>query len=282
MFGFLCFSRYRPDNELLCDLCGFVAKTRQTMDNHREKMHGSFSCHMCDFATSRKMELGRHLRCAHKTVCPSCRLPLSKGETVETHECSSRLGAGEGRPEVLEDLLAGSSRTSNAKINRSGDGRSFLCVECGLSGRLLLTLQRHVNLRHGNFRCDHCDFRTVHQPTLMKHLKNSHRFPCPGCAYLADSQEDLDAHECGEGGGGGDRSRKQQLRTKVASCPHCGFIINNANSLRTHIRRVHESAERVPCPSCKKLCQNMKQLQGHIRTVHNNIKVKTSYLVICR
>ena len=50
----------------------------------------------------------------------------------------------------------------------------------------------------------------------MKHLKNFHQFPCSFCKYKADSQEELDQHECGSGKDEDKKKMKRvQLRTKV-------------------------------------------------------------------
>ncbi len=169
-FDIFVFFRPLPKAHL-CDQCGYSCRTPQELGKHRENKHGFFSCHMCSYSTNKKVELTRHLRCAHKTICPECELPLSRGETLETHQCPAAMGPAEGRPELLVQLLAGTTKTkANAKINRlageNGDG--FICVECGHSGDQLLMLQRHVNMRHSSFFCNHCDFRTVNHPTLMK------------------------------------------------------------------------------------------------------------------
>ena len=96
--------------------------------------------------------INRHIKTAHKPLCPTCNLTMYKGETEETHECPKRMGPGADRPELLPVLLAGSTRMKSSKINRLSGEQGFVCVECGLQSGVLLMMQRHVNLMHGTFR----------------------------------------------------------------------------------------------------------------------------------
>ena len=232
--------------EHLCDKCGYSSSTAHSLAHHKKRKHGSFPCEKCPFVAASQGELSMHERCAHKVSCPVCRLPLARGEdTLENHQCPGVRGPGEGRQEVLEQLLKDTLKTKDsAMINirqTKGGSKEYICAECGRSGDQLLMLRRHVIMCHSRFSCPYCDFKTVNKPALAQHVKRRHVYPCleAGCSLIAESEAELGEHVCSS-----DHlksaSRHNQLRTKSATCPHCSFIINNANSLQTHIRLKHK------------------------------------------
>ncbi len=114
----------------------------------------------------------------------------------------------------------------------------------------------------------------------FQHLKKNHLFPCnqPGCSFAGDTREELLSHDCGEVNEASKKERRHQMKIKAATCPHCGYIVNNANSLRTHIRRKHQNSGRPyhdnkeTCTTCGKSFQNKNHLRAHVRAVHEGMR----------
>ncbi len=244
---------------------------------------GSFVA-LSRFQTTKESELNRHMRYVHRQFCDTCELPLCRGETTATHECPTRLGPGPPPPEYIATLEERSRNINNTRIKRlpPEEGGRFLCIVCGLRGRLLITMSRHVHLLHSEHRCHLCDFQTVHQPTLIKHVKNRHPLLCPDCGHRCGNKRELSKHTCLPQGVKANEGvileneeqeqKKEQLKVQNVTCPECGFVPSIAASLHTHMRNMHWKDRRFPCSICNKDFSAKHTLIVHERTVHQGAK----------
>ena len=75
---------------------------------------------------------------------------------------------------------------------------NFECVQCAYVTPSKDKFERHMNGSHGvmtEFRCDECDFSSIHMSTLEYHKKYSHaKFPCERCEFSAASEGQLARH----------------------------------------------------------------------------------------
>ena len=72
-----------------------------------------------------------HRRTCFTPVCPHCKMPPGKGETVERHECAVKEGPGftsdEDKQEFVEKTLP---FKPSAFIRQSQDKTIYYCLHC--------------------------------------------------------------------------------------------------------------------------------------------------------
>ncbi len=144
-----------------------------------------------------------------------------------------------------------------------------MCLRCGLTTRMLLTMRHHMRLRHCDYSCDQCSFQTTLRAALLRHTKYKHDLKCPTCGHEAMNEEELKVHFC-------DPSSRRDPDPPSGSdllegpkCPHCGLVATSVGNLKLHILHRH-TKESHPCKFCDRVCKNKYVLAAHVRSVHTS------------
>ena len=165
--------------------------------------------------------------------------------------------------------------TRNCYIQRHvrqfhSDLRPFKCLHPGCThsaktkGNLGRHMETHQAERQRPYACALCEFRTVCQSVLNRHIQARHApertrdFECPLCPAKFFTEADARKHT------------QAHLNEKRFKCNHCDFRANNSGNLRTHVRAVHVKIQ-LECPAaeCNFRTTSPASLKNHYRTVHH-------------
>ncbi len=121
------------------------------------------------------------------------------------------------------------------------------CEQCGKTFAARTTFEEHKNWHKGlkPIKCPECDFTTCFSTSLYTHSKIHMRER--GMEKMATNSEIPLVH----------------------TCHLCGNRYNQANQLRTHIKRIHEGlVEHRECTTCGAVFTNRQNLRRHIARAH--------------
>ena len=162
-------------------------------------------------------------------------------------------------------------------------------------------------LHRDTYRCNHCDFEATSLTLLMKHKRRTHnkdRFPCSQCSYIGPYMSNLRKHQrsvhgmnykCAvcdarakeNGTGytvamftkqefeghmateheGEDLAEALSSGNKVYTCTVCGKTKPSAQSLRVHMRRLHQDS--YSCKQCDFEAATYLEIKKHMSATHN-------------
>ena len=108
--------------------------------------------------------------------------------------------------------------------------KKFSCHKCEFTALKLEDLKTHKFTEHPQVmhHCQYCDFESVHENQLKKHIKINHliEFECRTCAFRAKNDHDLHIHI----------TNKHPL---YYSCDTCSYKAFSKSDLNRHIRVMH-------------------------------------------
>jgi len=144
-------------------------------------------------------------------------------------------------------------------------------IECDLCEKKFLTLNHmkrhklsHTSIEVRKQTCPQCGVKVtkLKQHERIVHQKELH-IPCTekDCKTKFPTIYHLEKH-----------IRSVHEKAKLA-CPHCDLILGR-ESLRSHIRIVHDKRRDHICMECKKTFQTKTHLNNHVSRVHRNIREK--------
>ncbi|KAL3880002.1 hypothetical protein ACJMK2_032274 [Sinanodonta woodiana] len=268
-------SRGRPkkgpnevQSEFPCNMCDFIAKTRNALGDHKHRIHFAkpTKCDICDkvFPNLRYMKRHRASHVGPQHVCDICGKMYKVLKALRDHR--KRHDTGYKRPEFSCQVCSKTFCTRyimecHIKSEHMGIRKSFLCSVCGKSFTTKHTLQQHANVHVGArpYPCNICGKSFSYESALRDH-KYIHagvkKFVCKFCTKAFRQRSALKMHEkihsdhkdfvCGECGRG--FTQKQALQRHVRahkgdkpfSCKLCGRTFGDASIIRRHMILVHK------------------------------------------
>lgn len=167
-----------------CGQCGHVAKHRRLLEQHIRSVHEitvkEFQCGLCDYKSSTKLSVDRHMQSHTKE-----RRSLTAGE------CS----------------MCGEAFTNSAKLvthMRNAHGtieKTYQCESCEYRGATHSALRAHMRAVHDNVRkhrCEYCEFTSFASSALKRHMLAIHEkrkpFGCDQCTFKTSYKESLELH----------------------------------------------------------------------------------------
>lgn len=101
--------------------------------------------------------------------------------------------------------------------------------------------------------------------------KESRKFRCRFCNYLATSASNKDKHE------------RVHTKEKTMQCAYCDYATADTSNYNRHLKRRHsiheldrnvpaptdESRDFIQCPYCDHTSANMESFEVHVRVKHN-------------
>lgn len=153
----------KKTNKLQCYKCLEVFETEEEIRKHREfhKQEAlKHSCSACDFKTTTKASLERHMR-KHNAgdepnICGVCGKGFKNAKKLATHEATHT------------------------------EEKGFICDQCGKGFIAHPRLRKHQQLSGGEleFQCDICDYNTHFHYGILEHFKSHHQVDPPlQCGY---------------------------------------------------------------------------------------------------
>ncbi|XP_045528852.1 zinc finger protein 432-like isoform X1 [Pieris brassicae] len=173
--------------------------------------------------------------------------------------------------------------------------RTYECYECLIYLDTFHDLKVHNLAYHGSVTCNKCNKIFLNYESLSKHEKNEHKFICPECPHIQNSEEDLKNHhnqchaihicqECGKHCKGLNKliSHEDKHKTKN-SCPKCGKSYTTKDFYKRHVKlclsdkidpHPHRNMMKKSynCEKCAKGYSTRGGLRVHNRFAHGNAK----------
>jgi len=205
-------------------------------------MGGHFQCANCDFVCKWANELYSHVTRQHPKVpfhCPSCHRQTFADGAEADFECHYKACY---RRKEKEERRAKRPRDGH----RHDKKRPHQCELCGKTFAARTTFIEHKNWHKGlkPIKCPDCDFATCFSTSMYTHSK----------IHLRER--------------GLERMNGTDIPL-VHTCHLCGNRYNQANQLRTHVKRVHEGVvERRECKVCGAVFANRQNLRRHTAREH--------------
>lgn len=150
----------------------------------------------------------------------------------------------------------------------------FMCVYegCEASRTSHQAMKDHVDSVHlkiKKFECTICDYKCSLKQCLTSHMRGIHnqgreQIPCPyeGCSVRRLSNSAIQLHV-----------DSVHLKIKKHFCHLCQYSCCDSNSLRIHLRGVHDYGGKYQCsfPDCTTKCVTKAALTNHVNNKHLKI-----------
>ena len=223
-------------------------------------------CPDCNFTTSDKNKLRRHVISAHsgKFECEYC--------DYKTYN------------QIALDIHTNALHTKATK---------FHCEQCEFFSYTKGGVQSHVrtahlNSKNDNFQCEYCEFKTSHRSSIIKHTNAIHtkatKYHCEQCEFFSYSK-----------GGVNEHVRIVHLnikrpRSKDILCTQCGQAFERTRDLKMHELKIHGIASeytskymgnvKIQCDKCQETFDTTSKLNDHAKSCGND-EIKTIPCTIC-
>ncbi|XP_028663081.1 zinc finger protein 142 [Erpetoichthys calabaricus] len=232
-------------NEIQCQLCSFVGKSKVSLLRHRElhskKKHQPvvggkkplLCCEQCPFTCKQTRCLLQHVALKHEGLkphrCQFCDFSTTRRYRLEAHES---LHTGIGR---------------------------ICCEQCGqtfgTNSKLRLHHQRVHEKRPTHF-CQLCDYSGYNGNDISRHTLSCHTgdllHTCTECSAKFSSETALKQHS----------QRKHQKSTSL-TCTQCSFSCHSQVTLKCHLQRKHPQLQ---CSTCQASFETREDLEEHRKT----------------
>ncbi|CAH1967664.1 unnamed protein product [Acanthoscelides obtectus] len=259
------------DRTYVCIYCEMMFKSKQMLDDHIIKKHPDFvssitskihECNICDFKTTMKSQLVRHM--------------LKHPGSVESHtfnyckHCGVRFKSKTGLDEHTIRKHPEFVSTITSKIHE--------CTDCSfkttISSQIVKHISKHPEMAdsyRGN-SCLHCGAIFDGKQVLDDHIIKKHPefassvsrqiYDCPKCSYKSTIRSRLDKHFL----------QHPDLETsfKLSTCEHCNSTFKSKTSLDEHTLRKHPyfiesiSSKIHECSKCSYKTTMTSQLSRHM------------------
>ena len=145
--------------------------------------------------------------------------------------------------EDLSDLIFHIKTVHKEKQKNDQDG-DFECKICQKKFKYLWKVKRHINFFHvgdSDYKCDSCG-----KIFITRHNVKRHKLSC-------------------------EKLKKEKIeRYLKRNCHICGYSFTKKESLKSHIKIVHDKIREKKCPECDKSFGHTGTLNLHIKIVHKN------------
>jgi KRAB domain-containing zinc finger protein len=158
------------------------------------------------------------------------------------------------------------------------------CTECDYTTLHQRDLQKHINLHHGDdssgrvFYCSQCDYQTTVKTQLYRHTARAHRkagkklFSCNACSYASAVRDEVEQHML------------EDHQDIAHSCTECDFMTIRQRDLERHVKLYHSKTADMSragiktfhCGKCDYQTTNNDALSQHKTRMHKMDKKQFS------
>ena len=128
-------------------------------------------------------------------------------------------------------------------------------------------LKRQIGSLHEgrkSFKCDICDYSSLHKQNLKKHIESVHEktkpFKCDICDYRCSHKHHLKIH-----------IGSVHEKTKPFKCDMCDYRCSHKPILKRHIESVHEITKPFRGNICHRSFPEQRDLVRHVSINHHNL-----------
>ncbi|CAL8106886.1 unnamed protein product [Orchesella dallaii] len=305
---------------LNCNQCSFIAYLQTELDNHVQRIHvegtsvseneiKKFQCPSCDFTTFGSQSLEAHKTSNHVENGVACMFCNNTFNTVVALNAHRRIHSKElTKPEytyckICQYQICG-LKSFQQHNQRCHVKNGVSCPDCPCSFKDVYCLTQHMRMMHKKtinkqdymVRCPTCDFRTLSEGDLRRHVKVSHT----KTEHNLENKEPLKCHIC-------DITIKDSVESHIKrshvegghACSDCKCSFKNERGLRRHlllrhgkrviVEKVRDPAEyKIQCNNCDFRCKSKLALNQHSLKMHglavpfnNVLKVQGASRKVC-
>ena len=243
---------------LTCQSCGMTFNDRRRYEIHKSS-HGSGqdplykTCEVCGKAVQCR-QFRKHMLRTHN---------VTGNFFVQCHWCEKKYSAYRYHTHAMRKHFYG----------------KFICEKCPFSGYFAKDLIAHMNLDHEEDSCARCpsckkevlltDLQSHYRSCILSKLRASEELfaqpeMCTKCGKTFTNRNSWATHKKSH-------LRKEGDDSLSYFCDKCDQKYASINSLRNHVRTVHENI-RFSCSLCKMTFNNVQTLQSHNVTKHSTDK----------
>ncbi|CRK96716.1 CLUMA_CG009919, isoform A [Clunio marinus] len=230
----------------------------------------NFECHICQKYFKDKKRVKVHIQRVHKQI--------------KDHKCDEC----EYRAHTKWDILR---HIKTNHLPRDADPKDLrICPDCGKVLKGNNHLNFHIKTKHlklTKYSCDLCAFKSYGKYQIRLHIEIHHLplelrkgFPCDLCSSVLTTAMSLKTHKTHKHSGlrphqcycGKSYALRETLKSHIRNvhngerkykCPHCQKGFNSNPRLRDHVNNIHGTKQEIPCFQCGKIFNSLRNLQTH-------------------
>lgn len=221
------------------------------------------SCSHCDYTTSKRYLLSRHLR-AHSDDrpyrCSVCERGFKSNASLLNH-VNTHLGNKPHHCKNCEMTFTTSGELVRHVRYKHTMEKPHKCTECDYASVELSKLKRHMRCHTGErpFQCPHCTYASPDTFKLKRHIRThtgEKPYECDICHARFTQSNSMKAH----------RMIHSVGEKPVFQCSLCPTTCGRKTDLRIHIQKLHHSDEPINCKRCGKSFPDRYSYKVHIKT----------------
>ncbi|CAL4122293.1 unnamed protein product [Meganyctiphanes norvegica] len=269
----------------------------------RYSEHKEYACNICDYIASSKKNLYRHMwsHSQHNIPIFSCDICEKKfsGIMLKRHKLMHKYNNSLTCKECGEKFQDFMKLDKHMKAHASND---ISCIFCDSTFQSRAEYNKHMEFIHidkygtvspnvdvvPNYCTCRICFKIFPQRSgLNEHMKiHLEEKKCPKCDYTSKIKAQLEIHiasqcetvqafkckECGKQFSSEPFLKRHKIihsAKKPYECTECNFKSSHSQSLRSHLRKVHNKRDEdiytFPCSKCEKKFASMGEVQLHLK-----------------
>ena len=254
-----------------CDLCEKSFTAENTLKNHKISFHDKSKevrCNLCEKLFSTFTQRNCHVINSHRAnldlPCETCNKIFHTKASLKCHRKIHR-----GKAEKCEQCESSFVTKGQLRVHVNAVHLLKKEAKCDLCNIELCTkkyLQIHLDSIHKGttIKCELCDETFSNKTNLNQHKKRKHDIKtmhkCTFCDKSFAVSADKRKHEI--------MTCRPNLNQTLHTCEKCDKQFKYFDSLKTHIKIMHEISEPFKCSYCNKPFTRTTNLKTHIRNIH--------------
>ena len=288
-----------------CEICSQEFADKRHLRNHMIKVHEenkdamkTFACDVCDYKTIYKIGLKKHLN-IHSNLkqfeCNICDYKTNYDRNLKLHKDSVHLGLKPYECDKCEKTFTQNTHMKTHK-NRVHNENPMICDHCTETFSERKLLDRHKAIKHqigevNRYKCDQCEYTTIHAIVFKDHVKNQHgirHYKCTTCAKAFGTETSLKSHQIVHNEARfhcrlcqltfkHPRSLKKHQNRVPEQCDICSIKFCTTQEKAKHCKVVHLDEQPFKCKSCPKQFAKLSDFELHSVSEHsegeNSVKI---------
>ena len=207
----LHFNAKHSNKKYMCGSCGKTFGHPFSLRKHIKQKHEEnlIFCESCDFRTDDPQSMDCHRDALHGVrnvsyFCPYCEYETLSGDLIESHK--------------MEEHEDEENKKINSRKPEIRENKVFECDECGHKGTSKKGIYLHKRVKHQNIKhkCNFCEFETTQKAGVKNHTESIHmniKQKCEFCDYEAPGKPALRRH----------RFKQHGDEVKMFACSKCSY-----------------------------------------------------------
>ncbi len=268
----------KKNPQIMCDKCEFRTTHKRYLNRHVQTMHVKeklTKCDHCDKTFLYNSDLEAHIQSAHRDVdfshyCIKCGKGFFHSSTFEKHMIRCKADKIPNAEEVKAKVSTKQRAPRGSKASKGDRDLSITCENCGEVLTQAHSFDDHHARKHPHLP-KRVVGRTLHFCDICPHRSFTHPGGLRKHKYTAHGVHNK-PNVC-------DVCNTPYLKVHKClkatfSCTQCDRSFNKEMSLREHVQGVHMGHRPVQCDKCEKSFVTKRQLKAHDMYTHQKQQCK--------